>query len=574
MKKLLVVVVLAAAVAFAIWFGRRNGSARISSATVTSLLPNDTIAFLHVPDVRAARAQWHQSDLYKLWREPAVQDFLQKPLAQNAAPSAAAEKFAEFDTLGIRDAFLAVLPAANDQQKFVGGFRFEGRRDDVERVMDDWRARAGAAGTQTKRETVPYQQHQIEVATDGAVTVATVYDGEWFFAASEIGGLQILLDRLDGRLKDPAATLSANEDYGTAFKHMPQRYVAFGYARLEPYFAKLASMTEDSSIRGRVEFLRNVHSAAAAIGFLDGKVRDVLFVGMPKIPDQPDLTRSSLALTTADSFLYAASVLDFPQASASAGPTSGIPPAMQGFFSQLNANAATTQDWKSAFGSELGVVGDWSANARIPSLLLTLPVKDGTKARELVRALTVGGGEESRWTLSDKGGVQYCFQAPATPMLPVAATIAVSDRQLVAGLDPIVVETAMNQIAGANGALTSSQQFRTAERLVGEPKNHFAYIDTTLLYTRLDAAVRPMLVMAAAFMPSLVQNIDINKLPPPDVVTKHLSPIVLSQNYDRDGYVAESVGPISLFEAGVAAAAAAMAGTELYRRQFPNPNGP
>jgi hypothetical protein len=52
--------------------------------------------------------------------------------------------------------------------------------------------------------------------------------------------------------------------------------------------------------------------------------------------------------------------------------------------------------------------------------------------------------------------------------------------------------------------------------------------------------------MAAAFMPALTSSVDLSKLPSPEIITKHLSPIVSSQRYDRDGYVAESVGSVTL----------------------------
>ena len=77
------------------------------------------------------------------------------------------------------------------------------------------------------------------------------------------------------------------------------------------------------------------------------------------------------------------------------------------------------------------------------------------------------------------------------------------------------------------------------------PTNFFAYIDTQLLYSRLDASLRPMLLLAAAFMPAISSSVDLGKLPSPEAITKHLSPIVSSQRYERDGYVAESVGPIT-----------------------------
>lgn len=55
-----------------------------------------------------------------------------------------------------------------------------------------------------------------------------------------------------------------------------------------------------------------------------------------------------------------------------------------------------------------------------------------------------------------------------------------------------------------------------------------------------------MLLMSAAFMPAMSDYVDVTKLPPAETVTKHLSPIVLSQRYERDGYVTESIGPVTL----------------------------
>jgi len=73
----------------------------------------------------------------------------------------------------------------------------------------------------------------------------------------------------------------------------------------------------------------------------------------------------------------------------------------------------------------------------------------------------------------------------------------------------------------------------------------------SLLYSRLDAMMRPMLLMSAAFMPAISDHVDVGKLPPPEIVAKYLSPIVASQRYERDGYVEESIGPITLTQAAI-----------------------
>src|SRR6266702_6282344 len=57
--------------------------------------------------------------------------------------------------------------------------------------------------------------------------------------------------------------------------------------------------------------------------------------------------------------------------------------------------------------------------------------------------------------------------------------------------------------------------------------------------------------MASAFMPGITDSVDLTRLPAAEIITKHLSPIVSSQRYDRDGYVAESVGPITLDQSAI-----------------------
>jgi hypothetical protein len=119
----------------------------------------------------------------------------------------------------------------------------------------------------------------------------------------------------------------------------------------------------------------------------------------------------------------------------------------------------------------------------------------------------------------------------------------------------------MKRSGRGSSELADSQTYKAAERLLPTPTNFFSYVDTALLYSRLDASLRPMLLMAAAFMPAISGSVDLGKIPSPEVITKHLSPIVSSQRYDRDGYVAESLGPITLDQAAIGLAILSSVGT-------------
>jgi len=94
--------------------------------------------------------------------------------------------------------------------------------------------------------------------------------------------------------------------------------------------------------------------------------------------------------------------------------------------------------------------------------------------------------------------------------------------------------------------LAGSEKFRSASKLVPEPSQIFVYLDLAGLYSRVDATVRPILQMAAAFVPRLSERLDPSKLPSAEVITKHLSPVVASTSYVNGGYRSESTGTITI----------------------------
>src|SRR5476651_1532993 len=139
MKRFALLLPVAAIAAFAIWFGL-HGARTTSSAAVTALLPKETLGFVHLPDLGRTRDEWHRSDIYGLWREPAVQEFFQKPLAIIPKSSAAEENFRKFEELEPKDIFIALTAWENGSPKCIGGFRFKGSAEEAEKVIGEWRA--------------------------------------------------------------------------------------------------------------------------------------------------------------------------------------------------------------------------------------------------------------------------------------------------------------------------------------------------------------------------------------------------------------------------------------------------
>ena len=569
MKRFQLLVLVSAIAAGAIWWGFYRAH-HTSSLAVASLLPKETLALVHLPDFNRSRAEWHRTDLYQLWKEPAVQDFLAKPRAKVPTEGKVGQTVEEISTIEMKDAFVALIALEASAWKMVGGFRCPGDTAKAQKIVDDWRARAVGNGAEVKHETVEYQGHQIRTDSAGLLNLSTVWAGKWFFVANNLEHLKPLLDRADGRVKDPQTALAGDDVFLAASKHMSSNYSALVFARVDQLVEKMMPAAESSAVApDQLAMLRQIRSFCGATAFDGGKMRDTLFIGMPKIADLGNLTRASLPIGTKDTFLYAASVLNLTKEMELGPQTAGLSwmGGLQKITGALSANGITLEEWKSAFGSELGLIGDWPANSQWPSLFVALPVKDSAKANKIVTTITTANPDSDPWTHQEKEGVHYYSSSTRAQLFSFSPTVGLSDRMLVAGADSRSVEAAMKRSATGSSELGALRNFQNAERSVATPQQAFAYVDPALIYTRFDATLRPVLVLGAAFLPGIADTVDLSKLPPADVITKHLSPIVMSQSYDGDGYLAESIGPVPLYQTVLGAVTTGSAAAAIYRQQ-------
>ena len=549
MKRILLVLVVLAVAAFAGWY-YWNLSQKISSAPVAALLPRETIFVAQMPDFNRAYDEWQHCDIYQLYREPAVQDFLRKPLSKVPKTDAMSRVLREIEQLAPKNAFLALTSIENNNPKAVGGFRFRGSREEAERIIGRWQSALVGQNSNLKREKMRYQRHEIEVTNSAAFSVATVYDPPWFFAATEVPELEALLDRADRRGTNAQNTLDKDDAYRKAISRRPSDCAVFLYLQPNAFSQRLAALRAavgSTPAAGEGTMLEKMRCITGSMQFENGKIHDVLFLGMPKLEHDATLTRSSVSLGTKDTFFYLAMLLNlgekmdtFNQAAAFAGTH---------MLQALTESGITAADWKAAFGIELGSLADWPASAHWPSLLITVPLKDAAKAGRIVEALL--RADEGTWTQTEKEGVRYFSKQSLASFVAITPTIALSDRILIAGVNPVSVQEAIKRSGNGSSELADSQAYKAVARLLPAPTNFFAFVDTAVLYSRLDASLRPMLLMAAAFVPAVSGSIDPGKLPGPEVITKHLSPIICSQRYDGDGYLAESIGPITLDQLGI-----------------------
>lgn len=551
MKRVVLLVLAAAGVGFAGWYAVRLASST-STASVAALLPKDTVFLLHLPDINRTRDQWHEADIYKLYQEPEVQEFLRKPLSRVPQSGLASQALQATEQLDAKDIFLALTSVNQIAPKYVAGFRFRGTEADAERVIGGWRSQLTEKNPNAQHQTVSYQGHRIEVIAVGSLIFASAYDGHWFFVADDQEELKRVLDRADHRIQDRHTTLDGDENYLAATAHMPLSYAALFYLQPRTFVEQLQSLRKamgSTPSPGERTMLEKIQSVCGTTRFENGKIHDVLFVGTAKAEDDQSLTRLSLSLATKDTIIYLAAILNIGDKIDALGQAPGISGRIQKLFQTFAASHVTADDWKAAFGPELASLVDWPEAARC-SVLATLRVKDVVKASKIVEAM-MHIDEDSFWARTEREGVRYfSMQSPAS-LIAIAPTIALSDQIMIVGLDAKAVEAAIQRSRNSSSELATSQGYKTAARLVPPPTNFFAYVDTALLYRRLDTTVRPFFLMAVAFLPNMNEYFDLDRFPKSDVITRHLSPIVSSQRYESDGYVTESAGPVTLNQATI-----------------------
>jgi hypothetical protein len=572
MRKLQLLILAAAVAAGAIWGGFYR-THHTSSLGVASLLPKETLALVHLPDFNRSRADWHRTDLYQLWQEPAVQDFLAKPRASLAAQGRVGQTADEISTLAMKDAFFAVVSIESSAWKWDGGFRCTGDIEKAAKLVEVWRGRILGGGPDLKHEVIEYQSRQIHNDSAGIIQVWTVWAAPWFFFANDLDNLKALLDRADGRVKDAATALSSDDVFLAASKHMPGSYAALAFGRVAPLVEKLTPAAEESEAADRLSLVRQIRSFCATMAFDGGRMHDTVFVGVPKMAELGNLTRASLPIATKDTFLYAASILDLGKGMEPRWQTPGLGwlSGLQKFTDSLSANGITLDEWKAAFGSEMGLIGSWPANSQWPSLVAAMPVRESAKANQIVTTITASNLDDFHWTHREKEGAHYYSGSSGFQLFSFSPTIGLSDRMLVVGPDPGSVEAAIKHGANGSSELAATRNFQNADRAVPTAQQAFVYLDPALIYARFDASVRPLLAMGAAFLPALSDTIDVGKLPPAEIVSRHLSPTVMSQGYRGDGYVAESIGSVPLYQTVIGAVATSAAAGVIYRQQTQGP---
>src|SRR5207247_7059089 len=96
----------------------------------------------------------HRTDLYQLYREAAVQDFLQKPKSQLPEKGPLKDAWQDSASLRLRNGFLATN--SFDSLRLIGGFEFRCDEKEAQAVIERWKTRVLAKAPGAQRSSADY----------------------------------------------------------------------------------------------------------------------------------------------------------------------------------------------------------------------------------------------------------------------------------------------------------------------------------------------------------------------------------------------------------------------------------
>ena len=183
-------------------------------------------------------------------------------------------------------------------------------------------------------------------------------------------------------------------------------------------------------------------------------------------------------------------------------------------------------------------------------MIASLNVRDAAAAGKFVDNLTAALTAEAAWETAQFDGLTFhSVEVPNVPTL--APTLTVTPAHLLVGLNLPEVRAAAAREKAPAANFTASDVYKKASGEVSKPNTTFAYLDSRTFFERFYGALKPYAMTAAFLLPQVNEYVDVSKLPEADVVARHLSPTVLSQTYNPDGCLLESVGSFTFGQAAV-----------------------
>jgi hypothetical protein len=531
---------------------------------VAGWLPGSTIFFEDMPDIRRTAERWPETELAQIIDEPQMQAFLERPLGETPHRAEFDQRLAQIGRIDPLHFFLAVTDwSGSGAPKTIAGLYYSGSRQDLDSLVDELRKKVQETWPAGKPDIEKYGSGEIETFTTPDFSAGLAYRGQWIFIATDAGLLKAMLDRFEGQ-RDPQS-LAELPAFKKTLEHLPPAPDNILFVRpglLADKAATVALMLNPSADASQTDSLKKYEAASLALKLDGEEMRDAAYVIKADAGDQAGnetpLAKDSLRLSSSDTILAVSGRVQVPPSDARlpdphSDPT-GLLQLAASYLKIFADQGLGTQQLEQAFGPESGFLLDWPAGTMIPAPLAMMDVKDVGLAKKFLDTLTalpLAAGVE--FTHVEAGGISlYTLPPTGIGLFPLQVTLGLTGKCVIGALSVDALKQGARRYDTHGAGLEGTEGFTKAAALVEEPTTSFAYVDTKAIFGRVYGLFRG--VASLGFVPHLSEYVDIGKLPTPETITRHLTPMVTSGSVRDGGLLMESAGPVTAPEVVVVAA--------------------
>lgn len=589
MKKFTVaLVILVIALVAAVWFfSWRTGS----TPRGAELIPASTILFIHCPDLSRSTRDFQNLKIARLIHEPETREFLRQPMdylkEMTGLNSASVENEWWFPwvTRFLWDAqkgeiFFAVT-SVNILTRQVGvvmGADMKRHRLEMASRLANLKNRIQESFPNARFESKKHRRIAYDVWSlpNRTVLCQTFLGDMLVFTLGENTMIQVIERHFGSDEAGPS--LASSESFRNNVSALPSYSELVAILNLQPIVSLLAPFALFSPDgAAALQQLSKLDSISFSTTFRDDAVWDVFKVAyrQPTTNESASLTGRTLALTTPDTVVYAATTTDwraqYQQLRERIAATQKMEAikTLAGIEDQLAKAGLNIQTGLMAhLGPETALIVNWPATEPVPAFAIATELKNAgavdAAIPKVLSALTsnVGGNvsipgltwSESRY----RDHTFFHFTFDRTPDLkPV---LVVGKRFAVVASSPEFATGLLDHVLDGKPNLETNPSFATRRQKLDQTARAIFYGDLPAMARRAYPLIEHSLKT-----PGLAPYINPSLLPKVDTLTTHLFPMTITTTSAPDGVTVSSISPMGT---GMIIAGATIAGSVLAFNQF------
>jgi hypothetical protein len=499
------------------------------------IAPAGCLVYVELPNLDQTAKRWPDAALCRILNERSVQHFLKQPLAkgspnyQNAWESLA--------TLRCRSLFFGMTEPARG--RWICGLQTSADQTTSRREIANL-SKALFGQTVEEVDNLEHERKEGGGIGHGLAQIYCARAGSWVLLSKST---ELLVEALRNS-KAPGGGLQSLKLFQDCRANVPADYDLLSFVQGGPSLDPSVGLHwgfHEQRTQG------NVRAVLAATTIVGARLRDTVFTLTAGPPTGRPLDRKGFAMTSPSTIGYLATQVGFSEIWRWCGQLSEqsqLAETIRKYMGQAQSFGIDPQDLDNLVsGAE--VILDRDPKSDSLNAAFSLQVADPAKFQRLMEQVVAEKFPDNTKKILIDSVPAYSMEVNERVSIVfglVGGQILVSGSQSNFGE---LVRRLRNQAPG----LETDSQFQGITKLVGQPDDLFVYLDAKSGFERFYEASRPMLVFGILLMPTLNRYVDAMALPETEDISKHLSPIVLSRHRVANGFVDESVGPITAYDA-------------------------